>query len=91
MTLNELFARFDKLAAVSHSGPGPEGGLVWAIEGPVVKPLLTPRVGTCQDVPCWRNLLLGTSDGQRDCSGSGFDLTCKVSPDITQLEVLCWP
>lgn len=27
MTLNELFARFDKLAAVSHPECGPERGL----------------------------------------------------------------
>lgn len=27
MTLNELFARFDKLAAVSHLERGPESGL----------------------------------------------------------------
>lgn len=27
MTLNELFARFDKLAAVSHTECGQEGGL----------------------------------------------------------------
>lgn len=34
MTLNELFARFDKLAAVSHPECGPEGGLLaWAVRG----------------------------------------------------------
>lgn len=34
MTLNELFARFDKLAAVSHPECGPEDGLLaWAVMG----------------------------------------------------------
>lgn len=33
MTLNELFARFDKLAAVSHPECGLQGCLDWAVTG----------------------------------------------------------
>lgn len=77
MTLNELFARFDKLAAVSHPAralghpvpePGPAGwpDLGCLREGAMVRDLMNSRDRHCARVcPAGQSLPLGTGDWQR--------------------------
>lgn len=84
MTLNELFARFDKLAAVSlpayllSSAPGPvpdPGGwlhLGCLRDSSVAKDPLSPRDRHCASVcPAGRSPLLRTGEGQSGCVGCG--------------------